>query len=135
MAIAKDVNEYIASAPATHRAALKRLRAQVKKVYPRVTEHISYRVPLFKLDGHPLAAFSAAKHHVGFFVWSSSVLPKLASRLTKYDVGKGTIRFTPTESLPDALVKAIVVTRAKEIKERWPDAAKKVAKKKAKAKA
>lgn len=119
--MAKPANaaEYIASVQPAHRAALKALRAQIKKLYPRATEHISYGVPLFKLDGHPLCAMNSTKKHLGFFVWSNTVLPKLGTLLKGYDTGKGTVRFMPEKPLPVKIVKAVLAARAKEIKERW----------------
>lgn len=127
-----NFNEYAAATPAEHRAALKALRAQVKKLYPKATEHISYRVPLFKHDGHPLCAISSAKTHLGLFVWSGSVLGTLKPLLKGYDTGKGVIRFTPEKPLPLKIIKTVLAARAKEIKERWPEASK-ATKKKAKA--
>ncbi len=119
MAKPKDINEYLANVPATHRAALKKLRAQIKKLYPRVTEHISYSVPLFKLDGHPLAALKASKNHSALFVWSGTALNTIKKELKGYDLGKGTVRFAPDEVLPERIVKAVLKARAKEIKDRW----------------
>jgi len=51
----EGIDAYLAGVPATHRAALNKLRGQIKKLYPKATEHISYGMPLFKLHGHPLA--------------------------------------------------------------------------------
>src|SRR4051794_38693046 len=101
MARAKDVAEYIAAAPATHRPALKKLRSQMKKYYPKAIESISYGMPLLKLDGHPLAGFRAAKNHIGMFVWSGTVISKLGTILKGYDTAKGTVRFAPDKPLPD----------------------------------
>ena len=120
MAKAKNINEYIASAPAGHQKGLKILRSQIKKCYPKATEHISYSMPLFKLDGHPLAGFRAAKNHIGLFVWSGKALGTLGNMLKKYDTAKGTVRFAPNTSLPDRIVKAVVGARAKEIARNWP---------------
>ena len=45
MAKLKEIPEYLAATPATQRAGLKRLRNQIKKLYPTVTEHIGYGMP------------------------------------------------------------------------------------------
>ncbi len=120
MAKPTTISEYIAAAPASHRASLKKLRAQIKKFYPKATEHIAYGAPLFKHNGHPLGAFSAHKNHLGFFVWSGSVLNTLGNLLNGYDTGKGVVRFPIDGQLPDALVKKILKAREAEIKKRWP---------------
>lgn len=107
MTKAKDINEYIRLAPVTHRASLKTLCSQIKKLYPKATEHISYSMPLFKLDGHPLAGFRASKDHNGLFVWSGTALGTLKKELKGYDTAKGTVRFTPDKPLPLSIVKAV----------------------------
>src|SRR5438067_1903233 len=120
MAKAKTMSEYIAAAPATHRAGLRTLRGQIRKFYPNATEHIAYGMPLYKLDGHPLAGFRAAKHHSAIFVWSGTALKTLGKKLDRYDTAKGTVRFPPSKPLPESIVKAIFAARAAEIKKRWP---------------
>ena len=114
-----SIDAYLAAVPATHRTALKKLRAQIKKLYPQATEHISYGMPLFKLDGHALAGFRAAKHHSGLFVWSGTALGTLRDMLGGYDTAQSTIRFAPDKPLPERIIKAVLGARAKEIKDRW----------------
>ena len=116
----KDINEYIASIPASHRPALKILRAQMKKLYPKSTEHIGYGRPLIKLDGHPLGGFQSAKNHSSLFVWSGTAFTKIRTLLKDYDTAMGTIRFPHDKPLPLKIVKAILAERAKEIAARWP---------------
>ena len=113
----KRIDAYLAAVPATHRAALKKLRGQIKKLYPKATEHISYGMPLFKLHGHPLAGFRAAKGHSGLFVWSSTALGTLGDMLDGYDTAVGTVRFAPDKPLPERIIKAVLGARAKEIKD------------------
>ena len=115
----KSIDAFLAAVPATHRAALKKLRGQIKKLYPKAVEHISYGMPLFKLDGHPLAGFRAAKRHSGLFVWSSTALGSLGDMLDGYDTAVGTVRFAPDKLLPGRVIKAVLGARAKEIKNRW----------------
>lgn len=115
----EGIDAYLAGVPTTHRAALKKLRGQIKKFYPEATEHISYGMPLFKLNGHPLAGFRAAKRHSGLFVWSSTALGTLGDMLHGYDTATGTVRFPPDKPLPERIIKAVLGARAKEIKDRW----------------
>ena len=115
----RSIDAYLDGVPATHRAALKKLHGQIKKLYPKATEHISYGMPLFKLHGHPLAGFRAAKRHAGLFVWSSTALGTLGDTLDGYDTAVGTVRFAPDKPLPERIIKAVLGARAKEIKDRW----------------
>jgi len=49
-----NIDEYLAPRPADQRAALQRLRAQIKAAAPGAEECIGYGLAGFKLDGHPL---------------------------------------------------------------------------------
>lgn len=48
--------------PSKAREALEKLRRAIKRAAPEAKECISYRIPLYKLQGD-LVAFSAAKNH------------------------------------------------------------------------
>jgi uncharacterized protein YdhG (YjbR/CyaY superfamily) len=115
----ESIDAYLSTVPETHRAPLSELRDQIRALYPTATEHISYGKPLFKLDGHPLGGFYAAKHHSSLFVWSDTALGALAEMLDGYDTAESTVRFPPDQRLPESLVKAIFNLRAQEIRERW----------------
>ncbi len=115
---AESVDSYLSALPEEVRAALEKLRKIIKAAAPDRTEVISYRIPVFKLQGHPLVGFGAAKKHCSFFTMSSSMIPKLARmrarELKGYDVSGATIHFTPDKPLPTALVKRLVKERIAE---------------------
>jgi uncharacterized protein YdhG (YjbR/CyaY superfamily) len=117
---AEDVDRYLEALPADQQAALRALRSTIERAVPEATLGISYRIPTFKLRGHPLVGFGAATAHCSFFVMSTTVMPAFADRVTGYDVGKGTVRFAPDARLPDDLVEAFVAARVDEIDARWP---------------
>ncbi len=100
------------------RAALNKLRKTIKAAVPKATEGISYMIPIFKYQGHPLVGFGAAKYHCSFYVMSTNMIPKLArtraAELKGYNVSGATIHFTPEKPLPVALVKKLVKARIEE---------------------
>lgn len=112
----KSISAYLATVPVTHRPTLKKVRLQFKKLYPKATEHIAYGIPLFKLDGHPLGGFQAAKHHSSLFVWSGTALGTLGKLLDGYETRTGTVHFAPDKPLPERILKAILKAREAEIK-------------------
>jgi uncharacterized protein YdhG (YjbR/CyaY superfamily) len=57
----------------------------------------------------------AAKAHCSFFPMNPAVIDAHRSELAGFDTAKGTIRFTPDHSIPDALVTAIVHDRMAEM--------------------
>jgi uncharacterized protein YdhG (YjbR/CyaY superfamily) len=108
-----EIQAYFGRLPDDQREALSLLRESIKAVVPEAEEVISYGLPTFKLHG-PLVALGAAKKHCAFYHMSSNLLEMMASDLASYDTSKGTIRFTPGQSLPDALVEKIVKLRIQE---------------------
>ena len=117
-AVSKDdpvaaVNAYLAAQPADVRAALEDLRRVIRAAAPHATELISYQVPAFR-DRYMLVSYGATRSHCSFFVMSTAVMEAHAAELAGYDLGKGTIRFTPSKPLPAALVTKLVKARVAE---------------------
>ncbi|HLE97890.1 MAG TPA: DUF1801 domain-containing protein [Candidatus Thermoplasmatota archaeon] len=108
-----SVEEYIAAVPAPQRAALERLRAQIRRAAPRATEKIAYGIPTFVHHGN-LVHFAAFQEHCSFFPGRAGVALLLRSKLHGYETNKGTIRFTPDRPLPASLVREIVKMRVAE---------------------
>jgi len=86
---AESVDGYLVALPEVMRAALERLRKIIKAAAPGTGEVVSYRVPIFKLQGHPLVGFGAAGNRCSFYVMSSNMIPKLA--LARADELRGTM--------------------------------------------
>lgn len=113
-----SVDDYLAALPQDARAALARLRTQIKTAAPTATEGISYQVPMFKLNDKPLVSFGAASAHCAFYVMSPDVMRAHAAELERYEIGKGSIRFPASKPLPATLVTKLVKARIAEIKEK-----------------
>ncbi len=107
----KDTDSYLASLPADQRAALEKLRKDVKAAAPNAEEYIGYAMPAFRYNG-PLVYFAAAKKHCAFYIGSTIAAYK--ADLAGYDTSKGTIRFQPDKPLPAALVRKLVKARMAE---------------------
>ena len=108
--VAKDVEHWLSRLDAKQRAALEKLRAQIRAAAPGAEELISYGQPTFKLHGH-LVAFGAFKNHLSFFPMNSVVIARYADDLDSYETSKGTIQFSPEKPIPAAIVKKIVKER------------------------
>lgn len=112
-----NTTAYLKSLPEDQRAALEKVRTQILAAAPGAIEHFGYGLPGFKLDGHPLMYFGAAKSHCALY---GSVPQGFADRLKNYEVSKGTIRFAADKPLPATLVKALVKAKTAENQLRWP---------------
>src|SRR5687767_7650792 len=79
------VDQYLAAVRPDARAALMKLRKAIKAAAPAATEGISYQVPMFKQDGHPLVSYGAATAYCAFYVQSPSVLRAHLAELKGYE--------------------------------------------------
>ena len=106
---ATDVDEWLSRLAPEPRAALEKLRAQIRAAAPGAQEKISYGQPTFMLHGH-LVAFGTFKKHLSFFPMSSSIIADFPEA-EPFVASKGTMQFQPDKLIPAALVKKIVKAR------------------------
>ncbi len=109
--------DYLALLAPDQRKALEELRKRIVVAAPDVDEHFGYGLPGFKLHGHPLIYFGAAKNHCALY---GSIPPGFSDALKDFKTSKGAIQFTPEKPLPAVLVMDIVKAKAAEIELRWP---------------
>jgi uncharacterized protein YdhG (YjbR/CyaY superfamily) len=110
----RTIDEYLAGVRADQRITLGKLRKSVREVAPGVEECISYGIPAFRLNGRSLVSFGAWANHCAFYPGSSTTLKKFRDDLRGFQVTKGTIRFTPDNPVPVALVKKLIKARIRE---------------------
>jgi uncharacterized protein YdhG (YjbR/CyaY superfamily) len=115
----ETVDDYLAEVRPNARAALMNLRRTIKAAAPEATEGISYQVPMFKQDGHPLVSYGAATAHCAFYVMSPGLMRAHSAELKGYELGKGSIQFPPDKPLPAALVTKLVKARLAENEKRF----------------
>jgi uncharacterized protein YdhG (YjbR/CyaY superfamily) len=108
------VSEYLAALPAGARRALRAVRATVRKAVPAATEHFSYGIPGFRIDGQPLVWYAAFKNHFSLYPMGTATRRAHAVALEGYETSKGTIRFPLSEPVPVALITKLVKARAAE---------------------
>jgi uncharacterized protein YdhG (YjbR/CyaY superfamily) len=108
------MDEYLARVSPDQRALLQKLRKTIHAVAPKAEECISYGIPAFRLNGRSLVLFGAWASHCSFYPGSSTTLKKFRSDLKSFQITKGTIRFSPDNPLPLALVKKLVKARIAE---------------------
>src|SRR6266850_5374223 len=109
------IDEYLARMSPDQRALLQKLRETIHTVAPKAEECISYGIPAFRLNGRSLVFFGAWANHCSFYPGSSTTLKKFRDDLKSFQITKGTIRFSPDNPLPPALVKKLVKARIAQI--------------------
>ena len=113
-----DVDEYIASQPAPVQDVLERVRSVIRRAVPNAEEHISYKMPAYKLNGADLLHFAAWKQHYSLYFASERVAAAFKDDLAPYEVKKGTISFPFSKPVPEKPIERITLFRAKEINAR-----------------
>ena len=109
----ETIAAYIASQDKPKRAALQKLRKDIRAAAPEAVECISYGIPAFRLDGKMIVAFGASAKHCSFYPGAHPV-NTFSKELAKYTTSKGTIRFPAEEPLPTGLVRKLVKARVAE---------------------
>jgi uncharacterized protein YdhG (YjbR/CyaY superfamily) len=107
---AKTVSGYLASLSRENRAALNKLRRDIKAAAPGAEECISYQMPAFRFEGRMLVWYGAWERHCALYPGTS--IKPFRKELGRFDTGsKGTIRFQPDDPLPTSLVRRLVKAR------------------------
>lgn len=107
---AKTVSGYLASLSRENRAAMNKLRKDIKAAAPGAEECISYQMPAFRFEGRMLVWYGAWEKHCALYPGTS--IEPFRKELGRFDTGsKGTIRFQPDDPLPTTLVRKLVKAR------------------------
>ena len=109
----QTIDEYLAPLSSEKRAALEKLRKDIKSAAPKAEECISYQIPTFRLNGRMLVSFAAWAKHCAFYPGTFPIRT-LADELKDYDTDKGTIRFPIDRLLPATLVRKLIKARIAE---------------------
>ena len=112
----EGVNQYIANLPLEQQIALERVRQIIKNTVPEAVEFISYKMPAYHCHGM-IGGFAAFKNHCSFFPHSSLVIPELEQELSNYKTSKGALQFEIDKPLPKTLVRKLIQTRIRLIRQ------------------
>lgn len=111
----RTIDAHFASLPPKPRAALARIRRAIRAAAPEAEEGFRYGMPAFRLNGRPVAAFSASANHGSCYPMSGAVVESLARGLAGHDTSNGTVRLPPSRPRPATLVRKLVRACAAEI--------------------
>ena len=109
------VDEYMAALPQSTRAALEKVRSILHAAIPAAEEVISYGIPAVRLGGgRPLLWFAGWKEHYSLYPVNGAIVARLGAELSRYELGKGTLRFRLSEPTPVKLIERIAKLRVQE---------------------
>jgi uncharacterized protein YdhG (YjbR/CyaY superfamily) len=95
----KTIDDYLARVSATQRAALEKLRRDIKAAASAAEECVSYDIPGYRLGSRLLVSFGAAKNHCAFYPGAQPIraheneLADMISLKARFD-------FRPTNRFP-----------------------------------
>jgi uncharacterized protein YdhG (YjbR/CyaY superfamily) len=112
-----SINAYLQRLPDVQRAALMKVRAQIRAAAPGAEEYFGYGMIGFKWQGHPLLYIGAASKHCALY--GARTEGALAEQLAGFKQSKGSIQFTPDKPIPARLVTQIVRARMAANEQRW----------------
>ena len=108
---AKDVDEYIESAPKEVQGKLREIRKVIREVAPTAKESISYEMPFYDYKGR-LVWFANMKTYVGLYL-RPPIIEEHKRELAVYKTTKSAIHFPLDKELPIPLIKELVKARMK----------------------
>lgn len=109
-----SVADYIAAQPKPAQAALRKVRAVVRKALPRAEETISYNIPAYRLAGRATLYFAAFKAHYSLYPASDALIAAIRNARGPHLIKSRTIRLPLDQPVPVALIARIARLRAKE---------------------
>jgi uncharacterized protein YdhG (YjbR/CyaY superfamily) len=112
-----DHDAYIAAAPEELRPLLVRLRAELARALPDAEEVIAYKMPGFRVGKSIIAGYAAFSKQCGLYLAPSAIKSHAddiaAAGLISTKTG---VTFSPSQPIPDGLVKKLAVASRKDQK-------------------
>ena len=109
---AKNIDEYIASAPKDVQPKLRQLRTAIREVAPDADERISYGMPFYSYKGEAgfkgrLVYFGLLKSSVALYMRPQDIEP-YNNEASEYKSTKSALQFPLDQAIPISLVKKLV---------------------------
>lgn len=109
------INDYLIDIDSNHQADFTALYQLLQDLLLNASQKISYGMPAFYSDKHPIIYLAAAKNHLGLYP-TSGPIKHFAAALSSYRTSKGVIQIPYNQALPVQLITDIVQFRLQELK-------------------
>jgi uncharacterized protein YdhG (YjbR/CyaY superfamily) len=105
---AAGVEAYIAAAPEARRGALELLHGLCRTELEGFEEAMRYGMPSYSRDCAVEIAFANQQRYVSLYVLRQAALQAVSDRLGHLSVGKGAVRFRPSDAIDPELVRLLL---------------------------
>jgi len=109
------VDEYISMLEGAEQAAVKHVYDVARQLVPGAEQAVYYGMPCLKYKGKGLVSVMASKKFLSLYPFSNVEAVVSADELQGFETTKGSIHFSPSSPLPDALLRKIIAARAERI--------------------
>jgi len=112
------VDDYLAALDPGDRAVIERVYAVALDEVPDAEQGTGYGMPALVYRGKPLISVKRTQKHIGIYPFSPEAVSAVADAVSAHPhtgLDKGTVRFQPSDPLPDDLVRALVLARRQQI--------------------
>ncbi|MEY4601684.1 MAG: hypothetical protein RLZZ201_1375 [Actinomycetota bacterium] len=87
------------------------MRERILRIVPNAQEVLSYGIAAFRVNGNVVCGLLAAKHHVGYYPFSGSVLKMFPRELREFSATKSALHVPIDKPLSSALLKKLIAAR------------------------
>lgn len=99
--------DYLSNATPSQVAEYQRIKAIVHRLAPDIEETMGYGIPSFRYKNRYLIHFGIFKDHVSLFPGPRAI-EAVKDQLKDYKLSKGTIAYSETKPVPEAVVEELV---------------------------
>jgi len=110
----QTIDQYHAAFSGDTLVRMQKIRKLIKSVVPDVEECISYQIPCFKYKGYLIYYAAFAKHITLSHPFSQEFLDAFQEELQGYKLSKAAIQIPNDQSLPEEMIKRMILFRKKE---------------------
>ncbi|MEU1971068.1 DUF1801 domain-containing protein [Microbacterium sp. NPDC019599] len=112
------VDDYLNELDPADRGVVARVYEIAREEAPDAEQGTGYGMPALVYRGKPLVSVKRTQKHIGIYPFSPDAVSAVADAVRAVPntgLDKGTIRFQPTDPLPDDLVRALILARKQQI--------------------
>ncbi|MFF2052303.1 iron chaperone [Leifsonia sp. NPDC058194] len=112
---ADTVEEYLDRIGEPFGTALRIVRDRIVAIVPEAEQVISYRVPVFRVDGKGLVGLSATAKDCSLLLMSPPAAAELSGTLTEGSITGATLHFPPATPLSEETLRTVLAVRLREL--------------------